>query len=39
MNARQIVNGNDDDELIAGYHETFLRALNDSSAERETVST
>ena len=27
MNARQIVNGNDDDELIAGYHVDFLEAL------------
>ena len=27
LNARQIINGNDDDELIAGYHEEFLDAL------------
>lgn len=27
INARQIINGNDDDELIAGYHYTFLAAL------------
>jgi hypothetical protein len=27
INARQIVNGNDKDELIAGYHKTFLAAL------------
>ena len=27
VNARQIVNGNDDDELIAGYHRKFLAAL------------
>jgi len=27
INARQIVNGNDDDELIAGYHDKFLAAL------------
>jgi hypothetical protein len=27
VNARQIVNGNDQDELIAGYHDTFLEAL------------
>jgi len=27
VNARQIVNGNDDDELIAGYHRQFLAAL------------
>jgi putative chitinase len=30
INARQIINGNDDDELIAGYHRTFLDALNES---------
>jgi putative chitinase len=28
INARQIINGNDKDELIAGYHDTFLDALN-----------
>jgi putative chitinase len=27
INARQIINGNDQDELIAGYHEAFLDAL------------
>jgi putative chitinase len=27
VNARQIVNGNDDDELIASYHADFLAAL------------
>jgi putative chitinase len=27
VNARQIVNGNDDDELIAGYHHKFMDAL------------
>ena len=27
INARRIVNGNDKDELIAGYHDTFLEAL------------
>ena len=27
VNARQIVNGNDDDDLIAGYHKQFLAAL------------
>ena len=27
VNARQIINGNDDDELIAGYHADFLAAL------------
>jgi putative chitinase len=28
VNARQIINGNDDDTLIAGYHQLFLDALN-----------
>jgi hypothetical protein len=27
VNARQIVNGNDDDKLIAGYHAQFMDAL------------
>lgn len=27
LNARQIINGNDDDELIAAYHDTFLSAI------------
>ena len=27
VNARQIINGNDQDELIAGYHDQFLEAL------------
>jgi putative chitinase len=27
INARQIINGNDDDKLIAGYHQTFLAAI------------
>ena len=27
LNARQIINGNDKDDLIAGYHHTFLAAL------------
>ena len=31
VNARQIVNGNDDDELIAGYHATFLQAIKDAT--------
>ena len=35
-NARQIVNGNDDDDLIAGYHRQFLAAL--EAAELEVVS-
>ncbi len=30
VNARQIINGNDKDDLIAGYHYTFLDALNKS---------
>jgi putative chitinase len=30
VNARQIVNGNDDDELIASYHADFLAALEKS---------
>lgn len=30
VNARQIINGNDDDDLIAGYHKHFLAALNDA---------
>jgi hypothetical protein len=34
-NARQIVNGNDDDKLIAGYYDTFLAAL--ETAQREVV--
>ena len=33
VNARQIINGNDDDKLIAGYHEKFLDALKASSKE------
>jgi putative chitinase len=31
VNARQIVNGNDCDDLIAGYHRQFLAALEASS--------
>ena len=34
VNARQIVNGNDDDELIAGYHRDFLKALGAASDDR-----
>ena len=37
VNARQIVNGNDDDDLIAGYHRQFLAAL--EAAKKEVVST
>jgi putative chitinase len=33
LNARQIVNGNDKDELIRDYHLEFLDALNNSSYE------
>jgi len=36
LNARQIINGNDKDELIAGYHDTFLEALEASSTEELT---
>ena len=32
VNARQIVNGNDCDTLIAGYHATFLAALEAATA-------
>lgn len=35
VNARQIINGNDDDDLIAGYHKQFLAALKASSSEGE----
>jgi putative chitinase len=31
INARQIINGNDDDELIAGYHHIFLQAIKDAT--------
>jgi putative chitinase len=31
VNARQIINGNDDDTLIAGYHDLFLAALKEAS--------
>lgn len=33
VNARQIINGNDDDDLIAGYHEDFLGALKAASVQ------
>jgi len=36
INARQIINGNDKDELVASYHEKFLDALKE--AELEEVS-
>lgn len=32
VNARRIVNGNDDDTLIAGYYEEFLEALERASS-------
>ena len=35
VNARQIVNGNDDDDLIASYHRDFLAAL--KAAEQEVA--
>jgi hypothetical protein len=35
VNARQVINGNDDDDLIAGYHKKFLAALNDAEEELE----
>ena len=31
INARQIINGNDQDTLIAGYHDKFLAALTAAS--------
>jgi hypothetical protein len=33
INARQIINGNDKDTLIAGYHELFLEALDEAWIE------
>lgn len=39
VNARQIVNGNDDDQLIAGYHGAFLLALTLSMTETLPPST
>ena len=35
VNARQIVNGNDDDDLIAGYHKKFMAALEAASRESD----
>ncbi|MET0170150.1 MAG: hypothetical protein ABW191_07240 [Aliihoeflea sp.] len=37
VNARQIINGNDKDTLIAGYHEDFLAALNAAQKEKANV--
>lgn len=34
LNARRIINGNDRDELIAGYHDTFLAALEAAAMRR-----
>jgi hypothetical protein len=36
VNARQIINGNDKDTLIAGYYEDFLDALEDATIEEKT---
>jgi hypothetical protein len=33
LNARRIINGNDRDELIAGYHNTFLEAVEEAYYE------
>ena len=33
LNARQIINGNDDDDLIKGHHEKFLEALDAARIE------
>lgn len=33
VNARQIINGNDDDTLIAGYHERFLSAIQNAEVD------
>jgi putative chitinase len=37
LNARQIINGNDDDDLIKGYHNTFLKALDAARIEEAAV--
>ena len=37
VNARRIVNGNDKDTLIAGYHETFLAAIEAASRRDYTA--
>jgi hypothetical protein len=31
LNARQIINGNDQDELIASHHAIFLKAIRDAT--------
>jgi predicted chitinase len=33
LNARRIINGNDCDDLIAGYHNTFLEALQEAEGD------
>jgi putative chitinase len=38
LNARQIINGNDDDELIRGYHNTFLAAIKDATVGQVEVT-
>jgi putative chitinase len=38
INARQIINGNDDDELIAGYHHIFLQAIKDATVQEASVA-
>ena len=38
INARQIINANDDDTLIAGYHEKFLAALTAATPTLELVT-
>ncbi|MET0529214.1 MAG: hypothetical protein ABW003_12925, partial [Microvirga sp.] len=37
VNARQIINGNDKDTLVAGYHEDFLAALIAAQKEKANV--
>jgi putative chitinase len=37
VNARQIINGNDRDTTIAGYHDLFLEALNEAAVGRGIV--
>jgi putative chitinase len=37
VNARQIINGNDDDEMIADYHNEFYKALIAASGTRTPV--
>lgn len=37
LNARQVINGNDKDDLIKGYHDKFLAALKDAQIENNGV--